>query len=303
MSIAVVGSLNMDLVVKVEYLPGEGETVPAFGRSEAPGGKGANQAAAAARLGAAVSMIGKVGRDPHGDRLLAELAAAGADVSAVMTSPSPTGTALITVDRFGRNQIVVVSGANGDLSPADIWCQRDVIGGAELVLLQMEVPADTVAYTLALAKNMGKTTILKPAPASELGEDILRRVDFLIPNERELRIVAGIGRLDGASIKAAAAAFAKRGVRHLIVTLGDKGCCHSDGELLEYYDAYAVQAVDMTAAGDSFIGGFAAGYAETRDIAAAIRYGMRAAAITVTRPGAMSALPTRDEVLAFPASE
>lgn len=299
MKAAVVGSLNMDLVVRVAALPQEGETL--FGRdlAEVPGGKGANQAAAIGKLGISVSMIGKAGEEANGSRLRESLRSAGVDTSSVMASQSPTGIALITVDLAGRNHIVVVPGANADLTPADIARQRKIIEQSDIVVLQLEIPVETVAYTLELAKSLGKTTILNPAPARKLGSEILRFVDFLIPNEHELQAITGTQRLDEAAIREAAAEFAKQGARNLIVTLGDQGCCHSDGNSVTFHEAYRVKAVDTTAAGDSFIGGFVAGYSKTGDVSQAIRFAMKTAAITVTRHGAQSSLPTREEVSAF----
>lgn len=289
----------MDLVVNVKELPREGETLFGYGLAEAPGGKGANQAAAIGKLGIPAAMIGKVGADANGAKLIESLRSAGADVSSVMTSDSPTGMALITVDQAARNHIVVVPGANGDLTPADIERQREVIERSDVVVLQLEVPIDTVSYALELAKSLGKTTILNPAPSRELSADLLSRVDYLIPNEHELQAIAGIRRLDEAAIREAALRFAMQGARNLIVTLGDRGCCHSDGHSVVFHEAYPVKATDTTAAGDSFIGGFAAGLLETRDVGDAIRFAMKTAAITVTRHGAQSSLPSREEVLAF----
>ncbi len=289
----------MDLVVNVEKLPKEGETLLGSGLSEVPGGKGANQAAAIGKLGIPVSMIGKVGTDASGSVLIEALRSAGVDVSSVMVSQSPTGMALITVDQAASNHIVVIPGANGDLTPSDIERQRAVIEQSDIVVLQLEIPVETVAYTLKMAKSLGKKTVLNPAPARELDSAILSYVDCLIPNEHELRAIAGVGRLDEAAIREAGRLFMDRGVRHLIVTLGDKGCCHTDGDFVRFHEAFRVEAADTTAAGDSFVGGFAAGYSEWRDVDRAIRFAMQTAAIAVTRHGAQSSLPTRDEVLAF----
>lgn len=298
MKAAVVGSLNMDLVVGVTDLPKEGETLFGHELSEVPGGKGANQAAAIGKLGIPVSMIGKVGQDTNGSCLIKSLRSAGVDTASVMHSLRPTGTALITVDQAGRNHIVVIAGANANLTPDDIERQLNVIELADVVVLQLEVPLETVAHTLELAKSLGKTTILNPAPARKLNAEILRHVDFLIPNEHELQAITGIQQLDETGIREAAKSFAEQGVGNLIVTLGDKGCVHSDGNSVTFYEAYRVKAADTTAAGDSFIGGFVAGYSEG-DVGQAIRFAMKTAAITVTRHGAQSSLPTRDEVLSF----
>lgn len=289
----------MDIVVNAERLPEEGETLLGSGMSEVPGGKGANQAAAIGKLGMSVSMIGKVGADANGARLIASLQQAGVDTESIMTSDSATGLALITVDGAGRNHIIVVPGANGDLTTGDIDLQRHTIENCEIVVLQLEIPLETALYTLRLAKELGKTTVLNPAPAQLLSEDLLQFVDFLIPNEHELRAITGEARLNEAGLLDAAAVLVNKGTKAVIVTLGDKGCCYSDGREIEFYSAFKVNALDTTAAGDSFIGGFAAGYAEVQDVSQAVSQAIKAAAITVTRRGAQSSLPTRDEVTDF----
>jgi ribokinase len=296
-SIAVVGSLNMDIVVTVDKLPSEGETLHGRGMSEVPGGKGANQAAAIGKLQTLVCMIGKVGADGNGSVLLRSLEGAGVDTSAVMvTSGAPTGIAVVTVDAAGHNHIIVVPGANGELSKDDIDSQRHAIEQCEIVVLQLEVPLETVAYTLRLAKELGKTTVLNPAPARKLDEDVLRYVDILIPNEHELQVIAELDRIDEQSLTQSARHFMDKGVGAIIVTLGAEGCYYADRDRMAAYPARKVKAVDTTAAGDSFIGGFVAGYLASRDADAAIRQAQIAAAITVTRHGAQSSLPTRQEV-------
>jgi ribokinase len=296
-SIAVVGSLNMDIVVTVDKLPAEGETLHGRGMSEVPGGKGANQAAAIGKLQTPVCMIGKVGADGNGSVLLRSLEGAGVDTSAVMvTSGAPTGIAVVTVDAAGHNHIIVVPGANGELSKDDIDSQRHAIEQCEIVVLQLEVPLETVAYTLRLAKELGKTTVLNPAPARKLDEDVLRYVDILIPNEHELQVIAELDRIDELSLAQSARHFMDKGVGTIIVTLGAEGCYYADRDKMALYPARKVKAVDTTAAGDSFIGGFVAGYLASRDADAAIRQAQIAAAITVTRHGAQSSLPTRQEV-------
>lgn len=295
--IAVVGSLNMDIVVTVDKLPAEGETLHGRGMSEVPGGKGANQAAAIGKLQTPVRMIGKVGTDGNGTALLRSLEDAGVDTSAIMTTPrTATGTAVVTVDGDGHNHIIVVPGANGELGKEDIDFQRHAIEQCDIVILQLEVPLETVAYTLRLAKELGKTTVLNPAPARKLDEDILRYVDILIPNEHELQVMAKLDRIDKQTLEQAARQLMEQGVGAVIVTLGEEGCFYADRDSMVLYPARKVKATDTTAAGDSFIGGFVAGYLASRDADAAIRQAQIAAAITVTRRGAQSSLPTRQEV-------
>ncbi|ALS25205.1 ribokinase [Paenibacillus naphthalenovorans] len=298
-SVVVVGSLNQDIVVQVEELPREGETLMGIGMSESPGGKGANQGVAIGKLQACVSMIGKVGSDPHAASLMKSLQQAGVDTRYIMTSNRPTGLAFVTVDRAGSNHIVVIPGANHELTPEDIDSQRQAIEKCEIVVLQLEIPLKTVEYTLRLAKELGKTTVLNPAPAQMLCDEILRFVDFLIPNEHELQSMSGMTITDASTLQAAARVYLSKGVRALIVTLGGKGCCYIDHERVQTYPARKVKAQDTTAAGDSFIGGFVAGYLKYHDVDLAIELAQKAAAITVTRHGAQSSLPTWEEVAAF----
>jgi ribokinase len=294
--VVVVGSLNMDLVVQVQELPKEGETLLGIAMSENPGGKGANQAVAIGKLQASVSMIGRIGKDAHGSSLLDSLQKASVDTQYILESAAPTGIALVTVDGHGNNHIIVVPGANYELAAEDIEQQRAAIEQCEIVVLQLEVPMATVAYTLQLAKQLGKTTILNPAPAQPLSQDLLQYVDLLVPNEHELQSLSGIEVVDEASLKEAANALLEQGVQALIVTLGGAGCCYIDRDRFTMYPTVKIQAVDTTAAGDSFIGGFVTGYVQHRDIDAAIAQAQKAAAITVTRHGAQVSLPTWDEL-------
>jgi ribokinase len=295
-NIVVVGSLNMDLVVQVEELPKEGETLLGIAMSENPGGKGANQAVAIGKLQASVSMIGRVGKDAHAARLLDSLQEAGVDTGYILESAAQTGIALVTVDGHGNNHIIVVPGANFELSVEDMEQQKEAIEQCEIVVLQLEVPMATVTYTLQLAKQLGKITILNPAPAQSLSRELLQYVDLLIPNEHELQSLSGIEVVDEASLKEAAYALLDQGVQALIVTLGGEGCCYVSRERFARFPTVKVQAVDTTAAGDSFIGGFVTGYLKHRDIDAAIAQAQKAASITVTRHGAQVSLPTWEEL-------
>lgn len=303
MKAVVIGSLNMDLTVSVERLPAEGETLLAGSSTEQPGGKGGNQAAAIGKLGIATAMIAKVGNDAYGMRLTESLQQCGVDTSGVMTSAEPTGMAMITIDREGRNHIVVIPGANADLTCEDIDSQRHLLEQAELVVLQLEIPYATAVYALELAKRLGKRTILNPAPARELDPEVLANVDLLIPNEHELHTITGIAPVNEQRLLEGAAKLAEQGTQAMIVTLGAAGCAFIREGRLQMFDATRVHAVDTTAAGDSFIGGYIAEYLATRDDEQAIRYAMQAAAVTVTRHGAQQSLPTRAEVQAFHETE
>jgi len=301
-TIVIVGSLNMDFVVRTASLPCPGETVLGYGFEMIPGGKGANQAVAAGKLGAAsvtVKMVGRVGQDLFADHLKASLAGAGVDVSAVHASrSSPTGVALISVDAKGQNHIVVASGANNDLRAADIEAMRRVLRGAAVALFQLENPLETVFAALALAREEGATTILDPAPAQPLPRDLLERVDILTPNEAEALMLLGrpVGRIRIEDAPDLAAEVAALGCRRVILKLGDRGAyLHAAGETI-YSPAFDVDARDATAAGDTFNAALAVALAEGAPIPHALRFANAAAAISVTRMGAQASAPSRMEV-------
>ena len=304
-ALVVVGSLNMDFVVSVERLPAPGETVLGRDFRTIPGGKGANQACAAGKLGAAtvdVRMIGRVGYDFFADHLKASLSAAGVDTSAVYATRSQaTGVALIWVDRRGQNSIVVASGANHALAAADVEAMRRVFRGASHALFQLETPLDTVAAALALAREEGLATILDPAPAQPLDPALLERVDILTPNESEALQL--LGRPAARVTLAEAAGMARdllgMGPRAVVLKLGDQGCFFADGRQRIHVPAFAVEARDATAAGDAFNGALAVALAEGRRMEAALRFACAAAALSVSRPGAQSSIPTRAETETF----
>jgi len=303
--LAVVGSLNMDFVVTVSRLPAPGETVLGSGFQMIPGGKGANQACAAARLGGAamtVRMAGRVGYDVFADHLKASLSAAGVDVSAVhATKAQPTGVALIWVDRAGQNSIVVASGANHELLPADVGALRPVFRGARFALFQLETPLATVRGALEVARQEGAQTMLDPAPAQRLQAEFLRLADVLTPNETEALILLGQppARLQPAEAPALTQALRTLGAQRVVLKLGDQGCFYDDGARQIHVPAFRVEVRDSTAAGDIFNAGLAVALAEGRPIEDALRFASAAAAISVTRLGAQASVPTRAEVEAF----
>jgi ribokinase len=303
--VVVVGSLNMDFVVEVGHLPAPGETVLGRDFRMIPGGKGANQACAAGKLGGArvaVRMAGRVGYDLFADHLRASLSAAGVDVSAVCaTKAQPTGVALIWVDAAGQNSIVVASGANRELAAADTESLRRTIRGARFVLFQLETPLDTVAAALALAREEGAGTILDPAPAQPLPPAMLARVDILTPNESEALMLLGrpAARVTPGDAPALARALRELGARKVVLKLGDRGCYFDDGERQVFSPAFPVEVRDTTAAGDTFNAGLAIALAEGRSVADALRFANAAAALSVTRLGAQASIPTRTEVDAF----
>jgi len=301
-ALVVAGSLNMDFVVSVDRLPVPGETVLGRDFQMIPGGKGANQACAAGKLGAgavAVRMIGRVGYDVFADHLKASLAAAGVDVSAVHASRSqPTGVALIWVDRRGQNSIVVASGANHALAAADVEDMRHVFRGASLALFQLETPLDTVSAALALAREEGLRTMLDPAPAQPLSADLLARVDILTPNENEALMLLGRppARVSCDKAPELAASLRKLGPRSVVLKLGDQGSYYSGDSGSFHTPAFPVAVRDTTAAGDTFNAALAVALAEGQPMERAVLFANAAAGISVTRAGAQASAPTRAEV-------
>ncbi len=303
--VTVVGSLNMDFVVRVDRLPVGGETVLGQDFRMLPGGKGANQACAAGKLGGAgvlTRMIGRVGYDVFGDHLKASLSAAGVDVSAVNASRSqPTGVALIWVDRAGENSIVVASGANHAMVASDVEAMRLSLRGARFVLFQLETPLDVVAAALRIARSEGARTMLDPAPAQALGRDLLASIDILTPNETEASMLLGVppGRVSAEEAPRLARRLRELGPRAVVLKLGDQGCFYFDGQSEIYSPGFKVEAKDTTAAGDTFNAGLAVALAEDRPVIEALRFANAAAAISVTRIGAQASLPSRGEVEEF----
>lgn len=295
--VTVVGSLNMDLIVLSPRIPQPGETIIGTGFRTAPGGKGANQAVAAAQLGAQVSMIGSVGEDTFADSLLENLASAGVDRRFVTRDQgNPTGVALIVVDEQGENSIVVASGANMHLKPADLESAEGAIAQADVLLLQLEVPLDTVTRAAEIARKHQVTVVLNPAPARTLPKELLSLVDFLIPNETETALLSGMPVSNQDEIETAAASLRALGVGNVILTLGERGALLTAAGNSELYPAFEVNPVDTTAAGDAFMGAFAVALGEGLSIPDAIRFGNAAGALATTRLGAQPSLPTRTEV-------
>ena len=290
----------MDLVTRASRLPRGGETLVGQSFATVPGGKGANQAVAAARLGAEVAMIGCIGSDAYGAQLRDALLVEGIDCQAVSEVPGSSGVALIVVDDSSQNAIVIVAGSNGQLTPASLLAFDAVLQAAEVIVCQLEVPMDTVGYALKRGRELGKTVILNPAPASgPLPADWYACIDYLIPNESEASALSGVPVDSLDSAKVAATHLLKAGVGKVIVTLGSQGALFADGQGFEHLLAPKVQAVDTTAAGDTFVGGFAAALASGQSEAEAIRFGQVAAALSVTRAGAQPSIPTLHDVEGF----
>lgn len=295
--ILVVGSLNADLVVRAPRFPRPGETISGEDLQVIPGGKGANQAVAAARLGADVAMLGRVGKDNFGEFLLDNLKQNRVDTSLIRRDDASTGTAIIVVDADGQNSIVLSPGANGKVSPADVDTASPF--HHELLLLQLEIPTPTVLFASRRAKENGMRVLLNPAPAQDLPDELISLPDFLLPNETELSLMTGLPVHNIPSSEKAAQSLLERGARNVIVTLGGKGALLVTGEGVTHVEVYPVEVVDTTAAGDAFIGGFAAALLQKKLPMDAVRYACACGALATTKFGAQPSLPTKEDVERF----
>jgi ribokinase len=300
--IVVVGSSNTDMVVKAARIPAPGETVLGGAFVMAAGGKGANQAVAAARLGAEVTLVARLGADPLGDEAIAGYQKDSILTDLIVRDPDrPTGVALILVDAHGENSITVALGANEALSPDDVERAADRIRAADAVVMQLEVPLAAVERAAAIARAAGVPVILDPAPAPDGGlpEALLRNVTCLKPNESEAERLTGISVSDLASAERAARALQELGPRTVIITLGSQGAIVVDEAAVHHVPAYRVPAVDTTAAGDAFTGAFATAVGAGAALVEAVRRAAAAGALAATRMGAQPSLPTQAEWEAF----
>jgi ribokinase len=300
--LVVVGSINLDLVSVAPRIPLQGETLTAASFASFPGGKGANQAFAAARLGTQVSMIGKLGNDSFGAELRANLESAGVDTTAVEVEPTSSGIAQIITAENGENIIVVTPGANAYLSSHYVEKHLDVIRGASIVLTQLETPLETVEFLASVTRKAGIPLVLDPAPARPLPASLLERVDWLTPNESETSFLLGLKSQDipEDEIEDVAETLLQRGSRNVLLKLGQRGCflALADGRRISL-PAYAVRAIDSTAAGDAFNGAFASALLAGQDPVRGASWASAVAAISVTRRGAQPSMPTQAEVHAF----
>ncbi|MBN1845404.1 MAG: ribokinase [Sedimentisphaerales bacterium] len=298
--IIVIGSANTDMIIRVDRIPRPGETVLAGRFSTAPGGKGANQAVAAARAGGQVLFLARVGSDVFGRESRQGWRADGIDISCVAEDDqAPSGVAMIFVEQGGENSIAVAPGANARLSADDIRRARECFGGAAAVLMQLEIPLETVCCAAELAGNYNVPVILNPAPARDLPDELLRRVAILTPNESEAEHLTGVGIRDAADLARAARRLIQRGVGAAIITCGARGAYVLAPDYEGLIPAYRVEAVDATAAGDVFNGVLAVALAEGRRIVEAVRLAQAAAALSVTRLGAGPSAPDRRQIEAF----
>ncbi|MBE2232932.1 MAG: ribokinase [Anaerolinea sp.] len=303
--IVVVGSFNMDLVVRLPVIPRPGETLLGGVFATHPGGKGSNQAVAAARLGGAVTMIGRVGADAFGDQLLAMAGAEGIDARFVGIDPeAATGVALIQVDDQGQNSIAVASGANFRLTAADVAAALAQIDAFDLLVMPLETPLETIVTAAGLARQVGARVVLNPAPAQHLTPELLGNVDVLIPNEYEAALMTGIEIHSLQDAHRAAARLLQSGPGSVIITLGSRGALIAESTPADqphytHVPAFSVKPVDTTAAGDAFIGGLAVALGEGHTLPASAAFASAAAALAVTRVGAQPSLPSRAEVDEF----
>ncbi len=298
--VGVVGSCNIDLVTYITRMPAPGETLDAPDFATFFGGKGANQAVAAARLGAQAAMVGCVGDDIFGPQITANLRESGVDVRHVRVVPGASGIAPIFVEPSGENAILIVKGANATLCPADIDAAAEVLAGCDLILMQLEVPLEVVYHTTAWAAARGIRTILNPAPArAELDLARLKGLGFLVPNEGELAMLSGLPTGSEDEIATAARRLIEGGIGQVIVTLGARGARLVTGDAVTAIDPLPVTPVDTTGAGDAFIGAFAAFLSQGAETEAALRRAAAYAALSITRRGAQSSYATPDEFAAF----
>lgn len=293
--IYVLGSINMDMVARVPRMPVGGETLTADKYYVNPGGKGANQAVAIAKLGGKVSMIGKVGSDETGDALKNNLKAMGVDESMVTRADVPSGIAMIIVEG-GENRIILYKGANHSVTKADVDEGLKNAKPGDALVMQLEIPLETVTYAAAVAKQKGMLVLLNPAPAVPLGEELLKNVDIIAPNETETEILTGVGLDSDVHIALAVKKLYQLGVKRVIITMGSRGSIVAEGQTITPVEPRKVKAVDTTSAGDTFVGATVLRYLDGDTLEDAARFASVASSITVTREGAAQSIPTLEEV-------
>lgn len=282
--ILVIGSINKDLVITTPRFPKEGETILGNNFSTSNGGKGANQACAIGKLGGNVAMLGAVGNDNFGKDLSNALSSNNVNINNLLIKNDvSTGIAIITVTNDGANHIIVAQGANALITKNDV--KEDLIASFDIIVMQLEIPLEIAKYAASVAKKLGKTVVLNPSPAVKLDKEFLSCVDILIPNETEIDIIGGIDYV------------LECGVKNIILTLGADGCDLITREKRKHFDAYDVNVVDTTAAGDSFLGGVVRMIADDKTIEEAIEFATKVSNITVTRKGAIDSIPTYNEVI------
>ncbi len=295
--IVVIGSCNTDMVVKSDRLPVPGETVLGGAFMMNPGGKGANQAVTVARMGGSIAFVAKTGNDLFGKQSIEMYKDEAINTDYIFSDPNlPSGVALISVDTNGENCIVVASGANAALKPKDIDKARSIIEEADILLMQLEVPIETVEYAAKIAHESGVKVILNPAPAAFLSDELFKYLYAIIPNKSEAEVLSGVNVADWESAKLAADVISLKGVEIVVITLGSKGSLIKDGNIYHQIPALKINAIDTTAAGDTFCGTVCVGLSEGMKIEDAVIMATKAAGITVTRAGAQASIPYRKEL-------
>lgn len=295
--IVIIGSTNMDMVVKAPHIPAPGETVLGGAFLMNPGGKGANQAVAVARLGGKANFISKIGTDIFGKQSLQLLEEEGIDTTGLLSdNDNPSGIALITVDQSGENSIVVASGANAHLTAGDVESSLKNFPEAEIFLLQLEIPMETVKFAAQYASSHGIRFILNPAPANSLVAGLFKMIDIITPNAKEAEMLTGITITDNDSARKAAESLHEQGVKNVVITMGKSGAVLLEEGKFYTIPAPSVEAVDTTAAGDVFNGALSVAIAEGKDLEQAVRFACQAASVTVTKMGAQSSIPYRNEL-------
>lgn len=299
--ILVIGSFMMDLVAKTPRAPREGETIIGHSFSQFTGGKGANQAVAAAKLGSNVTMLGKVGEDSFGDSQINSLKSAGVNTEYVIKDNSDsTGVGFVTLEDNGKNRIIIIPGVNMLLKPSDIIRNEKLIKLSDIIILQLEIPLETVYTAIDIAYEYSKTIIFNPAPAAKINNEYLKKVSYFIPNEIEAKDFTGIDIINKESAKIAAAKLLKMGCQNIVITMGDKGVYFLNIKDEEYFvEGINVNVIDTTAAGDAFVGAFAFGLGQDLDHYDCLRLANASAALSVTRMGAQPSLPYLNEVRKF----
>jgi ribokinase len=298
--IVVVGSSNTDMIAKIERIPKPGETVIGGKFSTAAGGKGANQAVAAARAGGDVTFIARVGEDMFGEQAVQGFVEDNIDVSHVLKdTEAPSGVALIFVDEKGENSIAVASGANANLTPADIQAASDAITSADVLVMQLEIPLETVEAAAVIASEHDVRVILNPAPAQPLSDELLRHISVLTPNEGEAELLTGVKVESEKDAEAAANTLLAKGVKNVLITMGARGVFAVDSDCGELVPGFEVKAVDTTAAGDVFNGAFAVAIAEGKPLKEAVAFANAAGALSVTKLGAQPSAPNRGQIDEF----
>ncbi len=300
MSIVVVGSSNTDMIIKVAHLPLPGETILGGELTKAAGGKGANQAVAAARAGGKVNFIARVGDDIFGESAINGFMEDNINVDWVLKdAEAPSGVAQIFVADDGENCIAVASGANARLSVEDIENARDVIESADILLTQLETPVETISKAISIARENGKTVILNPAPAQPLPDELLAKLSVITPNETEAELLTGVEVVDEASAAVATASLKEKGVESVIITMGSKGAFVDHDNEQYMVPGFMVEAVDTTAAGDTFNGALTVALSQKKNFKDAVKFANAAAALSVTKLGAQPSVPSLEEINDF----